>query len=342
MKRIGQLYIGAKKWVKKQKPRAAILLYHRVAVLESDPQLLSVTPENFYKHLNCLKRFFVPLALEDLIQGLKEGRLPHNSIVITFDDGYKDNLDHAKPLLETFDMPATVFVTTGKLGSQSEFWWDELERILLVNNELPDTLRLNIEGRIYKWYLNGNNKKAKKRSNWNVLMAQSMTPFQKAYSDLSALMRGFDVKQREDVLDQLRFWCRLPKVGRPNYLALNNHQLRSLAKGGLVRIGSHGFSHSVFSHLDDETQKFEIIKSKMDLETIIGKPVTTFSYPFGADGDFNDETIRTLKSAGYQCACANLQQCVVLKTDLFRIPRFLVRNWGVEEFFERITRFFSG
>jgi peptidoglycan/xylan/chitin deacetylase (PgdA/CDA1 family) len=70
-----------------------------------------------------LRKHGYPLSLRELFQGLHEGRLPQRAIVLTFDNGYADRLYAAKPLLERFHIPATVFITTGSLGH--EFWWDE-------------------------------------------------------------------------------------------------------------------------------------------------------------------------------------------------------------------------
>ncbi len=112
-------------------PEALILLYHRVAELPSDPCLLCVTPERFAEQMEILMRHTHPLRLQELIRAVQENRsLPSRSVVVTFDDGYADNLSHAKPLLERFGIRATVFVTAGYLEGSREFWWDELERLV--------------------------------------------------------------------------------------------------------------------------------------------------------------------------------------------------------------------
>ncbi|MBE3119883.1 MAG: polysaccharide deacetylase family protein, partial [Candidatus Atribacteria bacterium] len=131
--------------------RVVILLYHRVFDAPSDPQLLCVHPERFGKHLEHLSRYYSVLSLSQLARALKERRLPKRAVVVTFDDGYADNLYNAKPLLEYYDIPAMVSVTTGYVGQAKEFWWDELERLLLLSPRVPEQLKVTVNGATYDW-----------------------------------------------------------------------------------------------------------------------------------------------------------------------------------------------
>ena len=79
--------------------------------------------------------------------------MPNRSIVVTFDDGYVDNLNYAKPLLEHFNVPATVYLVTEALIEGRNFWWDELEWALLQPETLPDWLTLSVKGSKYEWQL---------------------------------------------------------------------------------------------------------------------------------------------------------------------------------------------
>src|SRR5215212_5224770 len=133
--------------------RTLILLYHRVAKLHSDLWSLAVTPEHFAEHLEVLRQYAHPIRLQHLPQALSDGNIPNRSVVVTFDDGYADNLHSAKPLLKRYDIPATFFLTTGYVGKEREFWWHELERLLLQPGTLPGRLRLKIDGNIYRWEL---------------------------------------------------------------------------------------------------------------------------------------------------------------------------------------------
>jgi peptidoglycan/xylan/chitin deacetylase (PgdA/CDA1 family) len=110
---------------------AVILMYHRVtSVGPLDPWGLRVTPRHFAEHVEVLRRHFNPWPLQRALTALRNGTLPPRTAVVTFDDGYRDNFTDAKPLLQKFEIPATVFVTSGYIGSREGFWWDELHSLM--------------------------------------------------------------------------------------------------------------------------------------------------------------------------------------------------------------------
>src|SRR3712207_6612027 len=145
---IGSLRRNSRRDRSRPEQRSLILLYHRVAELNSDPWSLAVTPSHFAEHLKILRQQACPIRLQQLSQALSDGKLPDRSVVVTFDDGYADNLYNAKPLLERYGIPATVFLTTGYIGAEHGFWWDELGRLLLHSSWLPGMLRLQVNGKI--------------------------------------------------------------------------------------------------------------------------------------------------------------------------------------------------
>ena len=130
-----------------------VLLYHRVTVLRRDPWGLAVLPRHFEEHLDVIRRHARPTTLGTLDEMMKRGEHPRRVVVVTFDDGYADNLYEARPLLERYEVPATVFVTTGPLHHDRGFWWDALEDALLSPNVVPATLSLEITGRQREWTL---------------------------------------------------------------------------------------------------------------------------------------------------------------------------------------------
>ena len=102
-----------------------ILMYHRIAEVAHDPWGICVSPANFNEHVQVLHRCRC-VSLTQIVAGEPAGR----RIAVTFDDGYADNLYAAIPALERADVPATFFITTGGIGVEREFWWDELQRLI--------------------------------------------------------------------------------------------------------------------------------------------------------------------------------------------------------------------
>jgi peptidoglycan/xylan/chitin deacetylase (PgdA/CDA1 family) len=109
----------------------AILGYHRVSDPARDPLGLSTSPENFEAHLRIAAQLGPILPLREAVAAIVAHRLPKRAIVVTFDDGYSDNLHTVLPLLEKHGAAATMFITSGNHGS--EFWWDRLARLLAAS-----------------------------------------------------------------------------------------------------------------------------------------------------------------------------------------------------------------
>ena len=110
------------RWLRSRFGSGALILgYHRIAGEDWDPFSLSVAPGHFAEHLDVLRRHARPLSVGQLVRGIEHGRLPPASVAVTFDDGYADNLSRAKPLLEGYGIPATMFVTTAPLAETTGF-----------------------------------------------------------------------------------------------------------------------------------------------------------------------------------------------------------------------------
>ena len=300
---------------------ALILLYHRVAELRLDSQLLAVTPAHFAEQLDILKRRARPVSLDELTKRLGSGELPERAVAVTFDDGYADNLQNAKPLLESQGVPATVFVTTGYVEGQREFWWDELEGLLLEAPSNGQKLELTIDGVVRRW---------------------SENDFQRAYHEIFAAMRAMPDSERGNILEQLRSWAGRGAACRPSHRPLSSDEVRELPRSDVVEVGAHSRTHPVLSGLPVPAQREEVEGSKADLERILGRPVTSFAYPYGTEADYSAETVRIVRSAGFGSACVNVADVVWRGTDRFEIPRLLVRNWDATTFERQLEEWFDG
>jgi peptidoglycan/xylan/chitin deacetylase (PgdA/CDA1 family)/glycosyltransferase involved in cell wall biosynthesis len=301
-----------------------------------------VTPKHFSEHLEVLRRKYHPLSLKSLRWRKQMNLWRNGSVVLTFDDGYCDALSTAKPLLEKFDVPAAVFVVAGNLGETREFWWDELERILLSSHSLPETLELDIKGRRHKWNLRREDSSVETHGgDWNVLMEADPTPQHSLYRQLMVLFRELDAQARNRALLQLVDWAGSGTSARTDFKTLASEGLRSLAKGGLIEVGSHTMSHPPLSALSIKDQRSEIALSKLELEAVLAQTIMSFSYPFGSRQDYTADTVKLVKESGYSCACVNFPGLVGISTDPYQLRRFLVRDWDGDEFDRRLESFFK-
>lgn len=321
--------------------KTLILLYHRVAEVNSDPWSLCVTPSHFAEQLAVLQKFTRPTPLQQLSQVLEHGKRSSRAVIITFDDGYADNLYNAKPLLERYDIPATVFVTSGCLELKQEFWWDELERVFLQPKILPDTLHLRINGSSYQWELGKSadySEDAYQRHRlWRVEEQDAPTSRHSLYYSLWQLLRLLPVGERRQVLDELLVWAGADLVSRPTHRCLTAAEVSALGQGGLIEVGSHAVSHPLLSTLSTACQREEIQQSKARLEDIVGYPITSFAYPHG---DYTAETVSLVRAAGFASACSTVAEPVRRRADYFQLPRFVVEDWDGEEFARRLEQWF--
>lgn len=294
-----------------------VLIYHRVTTLQLDPQLLAVTPNNFRAQMRFLKDEFNIVRFEDDWSNLKKP-----SVVVTFDDGYADNAIKALPIMEEIGVPATFFITTGSIGTNKEFWWDELEHIILSEGIFPPSFKLEDSKYAKSWVTTSDSERYR------------------MYEDMHPLMKIVDNLKREEWLEQLKVWAHAEEEGRSTHRPLRLDELIQLDISKWTTIGAHGVSHTPLSILSYNEQKKEIIHSKKQLEKWLGHSVDTFSYPFGTKNDYNSDTIRVCKDAGFLKVASNFPEQIHSWTNPYQIPRHLVRNWSQDLFAKNLSDFF--
>ncbi len=304
------------------KPGAVILLYHRVASLPNDPFSLAVSPDHFAQQLEYIRQTCQPMRLIDLVKAIQQRSLPQRAVAITFDDGYADNFTHAYPLLTAAQIPATIFVSSDQIDKPHEFWWDELERILLLPEQLPNQLRFSINGHGYEWNLETEAKR------------------QHAHQVIHSLLRPLTAVIRNQVLKELVCWAGLERAGRAGYRAMTTTELVQLAQSEWIDLGGHTVTHPVLSTLSTKAQYTEIVGGRQRLEGIIGNPVLTFSYPYGGPHNFSDETAEIVESVGFLAACTTSPGSIEPGVDLFRLCRCPVFDWGIETFKQQLEAYF--
>jgi glycosyltransferase involved in cell wall biosynthesis/peptidoglycan/xylan/chitin deacetylase (PgdA/CDA1 family) len=318
-------------------PKALILLYHRIADTEIDPHDLCVSPRCFAEQLAVLAQRYTLLSLPQCVEAVRQGRLPRHVAVITFDDGYADNLHVAKPLLERHGFPATLFITTGQISNPREFWWDELEKVFLLPGTLPQHLDMEINGHTNHWELDGaahhTEEQARAQCTKRADDGTPPGPRLELYQTVHKLLRGLPSGQRAAKMDALLKWSGASCEARPAYRALTAKELVAMAKTNLVDFGAHTVTHPHLPEQELTVQREEIHGGKTALEQVIGRAVRSFSYPYGF---YSNPTIELVRQAGYSSACTCIERATRSESDLFQLPRFMVRNWDGDEFARRL------
>lgn len=128
MRKAGKALLGAAAYTlglhrRVLRDRAVIVAFHRVSSSAAGGSL-NCAPDMFAGLCQFFKKHFSVKPLSELISRLRENAPVDNMLSITFDDGYRDNFDVAAPILRQYDLPATFFVATNFIDSDTVPPWD--------------------------------------------------------------------------------------------------------------------------------------------------------------------------------------------------------------------------
>lgn len=262
---------------------AAIVMYHSV---QDDPRAqfdflggIIHSTEVFRGQMEIVARHFNPATIDDLLHFVRgEKELPPRSVVVTFDDGYADNYDVARPVLDKLGIPAVFYVVIDCLDRQILPWPAQLRHIFLT---------------------------AQARS-WNDA-AGNCWPLGiheqrlEAYAEAARLCAKLSGDARTIVLDSFLSELQAQAINSSQPM-MTWEQVRSLDRNGHT-LGSHTMSHPSVAQLRPEDAQIEFSASKRRLEEEIGKSVVHFSYPCPAvQPHWADHTVSLSREAGYHTA----------------------------------------
>ncbi len=320
---------------------AVVLIYHRVATLERDPQGLSVPPAVFREQIATITERYPVVPLGHLVRLLARGqRMPRRCVYITFDDGYADNLIHAKPVLEAAGASATFFVTTDRLSDPAEQWWDELDRLLLSPCSLPEKLILPIGDALdcsscRDWDASP----ARASAGWTV-RDSTRTPRQALYAELCDRVSQQTPAERSRTLECLR-----EQIGATDGPRAENRHLTAGEIGeldtGVTSVGVHTASHPRLATLSASQQLGQIADSKRLLEEICGRTMDLFSYPYGDPDSYTPETVQMVRRLGFAGAVATHHGITHRLTDPYLIPRYPAAGLSAPELADSLATWFG-
>lgn len=290
-----------------------MLAYHGVSGASATPlgnlRRLHVDARRFEQHLELLSTYWKPLPLSDVLAALADGRLPRRAVAVTFDDGYRNVLTVALPLLRRYGVPATVFVLTG--SDQRRFWTDRLEAAVAATSV-----------RDLEW------KGAR-------LPLGSLDERRAALAMLHHRLGDLGPERNaalDSILERLEVEGATPDDDRD---LLTWDEARALRQAG-IEIGSHGDIHEPFTGRPLDELRDALVGSRRKLENELGAGRFPLAYPYGA---WNGSVANAVRGAGFCCGATTDAGLNLPKADVFALCRFLM---GADDDRPRLRASLSG
>lgn len=282
-----------------RKPQLMVINYHRIGnstMTDLDPGVFSTDSNGLDSHIKALRRRFTFISPSEALDVVEMRVTPKEPLLLlTFDDGYRDNLTQAYPVLESNGLKAIFFVVTSYLESPQVPWWDRLARLvraIAARNSsttvaMPDNRKLEI------------------------------TPFNLQHSIRQVLAcfktcNPSEQQKFEIVLIKLA-GTDSPEIRTTDYpgkdsvgisdsdLMMTWGDVKTLHSAGMT-IGAHSHTHRILSSLDKASQHDEIRSSKRILENHLNSQIDFLAFPDGKRETFNSETMREAQDAGFRAA----------------------------------------
>jgi len=259
------------------------------------------TANEFDAQMRVISSSFVSETFGSLIERRRSGNSNENTVVVTFDDGYRDNIEIALPILRKYGVKATFFLATGYLDGG-----------MMWNDRLIEAMRASV-GRTVDLCNAG----------MGQLHIGDLAVAQHSTKRVLSTIKRWPQAERSEFVDEI---ARSAGVDFSARTMMNGPEVVSLADAGM-EIGGHTVTHPILRTLTADQSRNEITECKSMLEDLIRREVVSFAYPNGRPGqDFSEDDVVRVREAGYQGAATTEWGCALPVSDNFRIPRQSL--WG--------------
>jgi len=303
-------------WRFRHRREIAILMMHGVMDGDDGPAWTPLRPRlsraRLAQYLAALSRHYHFVSLAEAVDMI-EGRRPlkEYSLVLSFDDGYRNNFTHALPVARRFAAPISVFVSTGKIGARSLFSFDRLDYVL--QHSAGDHVDVRV-GEVERTLPLGPRR----------ALARAFAELRQALKDgLGAdlefappLLRFIRDREAEsgrslETLKESDDWAAL----------LDWEQVAALAADPLVEVGSHSVDHTRLGLADDDTVRVQLDGSKREIEQRTGRPCPFLAYP---NGSYSAAVAAAAREAGYACGLTTDEGLNATGADVMALRRIPV------------------
>lgn len=274
---------GADRWSRGfAQGRGVILTLHHVRPAASrgfSPNaLLEITPTFLDAALGLIRaEGYDIVSLDEALARLRNPKRGRFFVALTFDDGYRDNVEHAWPVLAKHEAPWTLFVTPGFADRTARLWWLELEEAI---RDLP---RLELALSDGRFTASTRTDAEKTRAFGKLYWRLRKGPEAILLSTISGLAQQAGIDAAALVERECLPW----------------ETLRALSGAPDVTIGAHTLTHPMLAKHEIETARREIAESKARLEAELGLPIRHFAYPVGDPGSAGPREFGLAAEAGF-------------------------------------------
>jgi len=281
--------------------RLLVLAWHNVDPTWCFPARRGAGREGLERQLAFLRRRCNVVALGDALRALdRRDPLPPRAVALTFDDGYRDQLDLAVPMLARLGLPATFFLVPGMLDGTAQAWWERLAWIFTrsARDAVP------WEGRTLD--LRGD---ARRRSTLASVLEQ---------------LKRRDHQGREAAVDELASRCAPDGKLEEQAAFLDWDGARELTRRGFT-VASHSLNHVILAEEPLPAQEQDLALSRRRLERELDVQVDLLAYPNGKQSDYSQATIAAARRAGYSHALTTVEGWNRPTTAPYEIRRFVLQ-----------------
>lgn len=247
----------------------SILMFHRIlprdkgSVLSSN-RTMEVTPETFESVIRfLLERKYQFISLDTMVSRLSQKKISGKFVVLTFDDGYWDNLLYAYPICKRLGVPMNIYVTTAFPDFTAVLWWYLLEDLLVKQ----ERVEFSYQNRLHSFSL------------------KTLAEKNGAFTDIRRKILNANSQEYPLLLDAIFKPYGLSLTAKVRELALSWPDIMTLSEDPLVTIGAHTKNHFSLAQLSENDAFGEILLGKKILERKLSKPIHHFAYPYGTAKD---------------------------------------------------------
>jgi peptidoglycan/xylan/chitin deacetylase (PgdA/CDA1 family) len=245
-------------------------------------RLLEVTPRFLTRVIRLLRRSHIDIvSLDEMHRRMTESDFARRFVCLTFDDGYRDNLQHAWPILKDAGVPFALYVPTSFPDRLGELWWLVLEAVIAKNARIG--LVIDGDNRTFDC-----GSVAEKRALYDELYWWLRR--QASEAEMRAIVRDLAARYQVDVAAFCAALC------------MDWREIAELAADPLVTIGAHTVNHQMLAKLPEKTVRAEMDLSRTVIEAALGMRPAHLSYPYGDPGSAGPREFAIAAELGFATA----------------------------------------